>query len=165
MELDSIIRLLISILVCLVAAATGSLSTIKAVQKWYPGLRKPRFTPPNWVFGPVWFVLYVLMAVSVFFVWQKGIAANEVLIAFVLFWIQLAVNAAWSFVFFGLKSKGGGIITIIILWLLILATIIASLKVSVLAGYLLIPYIVWVSIATYLNIGVWLLNKTGEKNA
>jgi benzodiazapine receptor len=163
MDLDSIIRLLISILACFIAAAIGSLFTFKAVQRWYPGLKKPRFTPPNWAFGPVWMVLYIFMAISVFFLWQKGLSTNGVLIAFVLFWVQLAVNALWSVIFFGMKSKGGGVITIIVLWLLILATIITSFRISIIAGTLLIPYIVWVSVATYLNVGVWRLNKPAKK--
>jgi tryptophan-rich sensory protein len=85
------------------------------------------------------------------------------LVAFVLFWVQLAVNAIWSVIFFGMKSKGGGVIAIIVLWVLILATMVASFRVSGWAGVLLVPYIVWVSIASYLNIGVWLLNKSPNK--
>jgi benzodiazapine receptor len=162
MDSDSIIHLLICILACLAAAVIGSLFTFKAVQRWYPGLKKPRFTPPNWLFGPVWTLLYILMAISVFFIWEKGLSANGVLIAFVLFWIQLALNALWSIIFFGMKAKGGGVIIIIVLWIMILATIIATFQVSNLAGVLLIPYIVWVSIASYLNIGVWRLNRVGK---
>ena len=100
-----------------------------------------------------------MMGISVFLVWRSGLTMNGVLLAFTLFWIQLVINAFWSIIFFGIKSKGGGVITIIVLWFLILATIIASFQVSVWAGALLIPYIVWVSIASYLNIGIWLLNK------
>ena len=103
------------------------------------------------------------MGISVFLVWQKGLATNGALLAFILFWIQLTVNAVWSIIFFGMKSKGGGVITIIVLWLLIMATMIASFRVSDWAGALLIPYIVWVSIASYLNIGVWLLNKPAKQ--
>jgi tryptophan-rich sensory protein len=89
---------------------------------------------------------------------QLGVWSG-VLVAFVLFWIQLVINAIWSVIFFGMKSKGGGVITIILLWLLILATIVTSFRVSGWAGALLVPYIVWVSIASYLNIGIWILNK------
>jgi translocator protein len=89
-----------------------------------------------------------------------------VLLAFTLFWIQLVLNALWSIIFFGKRSKGGGVITIIVLWFLILATMITSFRVSGWAGALLIPYILWVSIASYLNIGIWLLNKpNSQKNA
>jgi tryptophan-rich sensory protein len=163
MDWHSVLRFIISILASFVAGGIGSIFTFKAIPIWYAGLKKPACTPPKWVFGPVWTTLYFLMGISVFLVWQEGLAAPYVLPAFTLFWIQLAVNAAWSVIFFGMKSKGGGVITIIVLWLLIMATIVASLRVSGWAGALLVPYIVWVSIATYLNIGVWRLNRTSEQ--
>lgn len=163
MDLNSIIRLVVSVIACFAAAGIGSLFTFKAIPTWYAGLKKPPYTPPNWAFGPVWTVLYILMAISVFFVWQKGLSTNGVFLAFILFWIQLVLNTLWSVIFFEMKSKGGGVITIIILWLLILATIITSFRVSGWAGSLLIPYIVWVSIASYLNIGVWRLNKPAKQ--
>jgi len=163
MDLNSIIKLVVSILASLAAGGIGSLFTFRAIPTWYAGLKKPRYTPPNRAFGPVWTTLYILMGVSVFLVWQKGLDTNGALVAFVLFWIQLAVNAIWSVIFFGMKSKGGGVIAIIVLWVLILATMVASFRVSGWAGVLLVPYIVWVSIASYLNIGVWLLNKSSNK--
>jgi len=163
MGLNDIIKLVVSILACFAAAGIGSLFTFKAIPSWYAGLKKPPYTPPNWAFGPVWTALYILMGISVFLVWQKGLATNGALPAFTLFWIQLTFNAVWSIIFFGMKSKGGGVITIIVLWLLIMATMIASFGVSGWAGALLIPYIVWVSIASYLNIGVWLLNKPAKQ--
>ena len=163
MDGNTIVRLLICILACFAAAGFGSIFTSKAIPDWYRGLKKPPYTPPNWVFGPVWTVLYILMAVSVFLVWQKGLNAPGVTTAFTLFWIQLAANALWSYVFFARRSIAGGIINIIILWLLILATIIASFSVSTIAGILLIPYIIWVSIATYLNIGIRVLNSASKK--
>jgi translocator protein len=159
MELNSFIRLIVSILATFAAGGIGSLATFKAIPGWYAGLKKPPYTPANQAFGPVWMTLYILMGISNFLVWQKGLAANGVLLAFVLFWVQLVVNALWSFIFFGMKSHGGGVITIIILWFLILATMLASFRVSGWAGALLVPYIVWVSIASYLNIGIWILNK------
>jgi translocator protein len=163
MDLNDGIKLAISILATFAAAGIGSLFTFKAIPTWYRGLKKPPYTPPNWAFGPVWTTLYILMGISVFLIWQKGLSANGATLAFVLFWIQLLFNALWSIIFFGMKSKGGGVITIIILWLLILATIITSFRVSVWAGAILIPYILWVSIASYLNIGVWLLNKSSKQ--
>jgi translocator protein len=154
------VRLVVSILASFAAGGIGSLFTFKAIPTWYASLKKPRFTPPNRTFGPVWTTLYVLMGISVFLVWQKGLSTNGALLAFVLFWIQLAINAVWSVIFFGMKSRGGGVITIIVLWLLTLATTVTSFRVSTWAGGLLVPYIVWVSIASYLNIGVWLLNRS-----
>jgi tryptophan-rich sensory protein len=153
-------QLAVSIVAVFAAAVIGSLFTGKSVRSWYPGLKKPAFTPPNGLFGPVWTVLYILMVVSVFLVWQQGLDTAGVLPAFILFWVQLVFNALWSIVFFGMKSKGGGIIVIGILWLLILATIITSFQVSVWAGILLVPYILWVSLASYLNIGIWVVNKS-----
>ena len=162
MDGDTIIKLVICILACFAAAGFGGIFTSKAIPDWYRGLKKPRYTPPNWVFGPVWTVLYILMAVSVFLVWQEGLSAPGVLTAFILFWIQLAANALWSYVFFARRLIAGGIINIAILWLLILATMITSFPVSLVAGILLVPYIIWVSIATYLNVGIWLLNKADK---
>jgi benzodiazapine receptor len=159
MELNNIVKLIVSILACFGAGVIGSFFTFKAIPTWYLGLKKPRYTPPNQVFGPVWTTLYILMGVSVFFVWQKGLSDNDVLLAFTLFWVQLLFNSLWSIIFFGMKSKGGGVFIIIVLWLLILATIVTSFRISIWAGVLLIPYIIWVSIASYLNIGIWWLNK------
>jgi benzodiazapine receptor len=163
MDLSGVIELVVSILACFAAGGIGSLFTIKAIPSWYAGLKKPPYTPPKWAFGPVWTTLYILMGISVFLVWQKGLATDGVLLAFTLFWIQLVFNALWSIIFFGMKSKGGGVIVITILWFLILATMTATFRVSGWAGALLVPYIIWVSIASYLNIGIWLLNKTGKK--
>jgi len=165
MDLSSIVKLIVSILASFAAGGIGSLFTFKAIPTWYASLKKPRYTPPNRAFGPVWTSLYILMGISVFLVWQKGLSTNGALLAFVLFWIQLAINALWSVIFFGMKYKGGGVITIIILWLLILAMIVSFFQITVWAGGLLIPYIVWVSIASYLNIGIWILNKAVKQRA
>jgi benzodiazapine receptor len=156
---NSIVKLIISIFACFAAGGVGSLFTFQAITTWYPSLKKPKYTPPNKVFAPVWTTLYILMGLSVFLIWQKGLATDGVLLAFVLFWVQLVFNALWSVIFFGMKSKGGGVITIIVLWFIILATIITSFRISAWAGILLVPYIIWVSIASYLNIGIWWLNK------
>jgi benzodiazapine receptor len=163
MDWNSVIKLVVSIIASFAAGGIGSLFTFKAIPTWYAGLKKPPYTPPNWVFGPVWTTLYILMGISVFLVWQRGLTSSGAVFAFTLFWVQLCINALWSVIFFGIKSKGGGVITIVILWLLILATIVASLPVSRWAGVLLIPYIAWVSIASYLNIGIWWLNKPAKR--
>jgi len=160
---NSIVKIVISVLACLAAGGIGSIFTFKAIPSWYPRLKKPRYTPPDQVFGPVWTTLYILMGLSVFFVWQTGLTVEGAILAFILFWVQLVLNALWSIIFFGMKSKGGGVIMIIVLWFLILATIITSFQVSIWAGILLIPYILWVSVATYLNVGIWWLNKP-QKN-
>jgi len=158
-----VVKLIISLAACFAAGGFGSVFTAKSIPTWYPGLKKPRFTPPNKVFGPVWATLYILIGISVFLIWQKGLTEDGALTAFILFWVQLVLNALWSLVFFGIKSKGGGVIIIFILWGLILATIITSFPVSIWAGILLLPYILWVSVAAYLNVGIWRLNKPAEK--
>ena len=163
MDFTTILKLVVSVVSCLAAGGIGSIFTFKAIPTWYRGLKKPRYTPPNWAFGPIWTALYVLMGVSVFLVWDKGLDSDRTTLAFTLFWIQLVFNALWSGIFFGMKSKGGGVIAIIVLWVLIAATAVASFRVSGWAGGLLIPYLAWVSIASYLNIGIWLLNKAPVK--
>lgn len=163
MDWNDLIKLFVSIIACFTAGAIGTLFTFKSIPTWYAGLKKPTYTPPNRVFGPVWTTLYLLMAISVFLVWKTGLTTSSANVAFSLFWIQLGVNALWSVIFFGAKSKGGGVVTIVVLWLLILATMVASFRVSTWAGILLVPYIIWVSIATYLNVGVWWLNRPTKR--
>jgi len=161
--LNDVIKLVISIVASFAAGGIGGISTFRAIPTWYATLKKPPKTPPNRAFGPVWTTLYILMGVSVFLVWRDGLGSDVARIAFTLFWVQLALNSLWSFVFFGRKSIGDGAITIVILWFLILATTVASFRVSTLAGSLLIPYLIWVAIASYLNIGVWWLNKPAKQ--
>jgi len=161
--LNDVIKLIISLVACFAAGGIGGISTSKAIPMWYAALKKPPGTPPDGAFGPVWTTLYVLMGVSVFLVWRNGLASDVARIAFTLFWVQLALNALWSVVFFGLRSITGGMITIVTLWFLILATTVASFRVSTLAGSLLIPYLIWVTVASYLNIGVWRLNKPAKQ--
>jgi tryptophan-rich sensory protein len=163
MDRSDILKLVISIAACLAAGGVGSIFTIKAIPTWYAGLKKPRYTPPNRAFGPIWTTLYILMAVSVFLVWSKGLKTSGATVAFILFWTQLVFNALWSAVFFRMRNKGGGVFVIVVLWCLILAILIESFKVSYWAGALLVPYLAWVTVAAYLNIGVWLLNKAGKK--
>ena len=163
MDLNDVVKLIISILASFAAGGIGSIFTFKAIPKWYASLKKPPKTPPNRAFGPVWTTLYILMGVSVFLIWQNGLGSGGARVAFTLFWVQLTFNALWSIVFFGMKSIRGGMITIVILWFLILATAVASFRVSTWAGALLIPYLIWVTIASYLNIGVWWLNKPAKQ--
>jgi translocator protein len=154
-----IVKLIVSLVLCEGAGGVGSLFTIPAIKTWYSGLKKPPFTPPNWLFGPVWTTLYLLMGVAVFLIWRQGLTSGAARLAYILFWGQLAVNVLWSAVFFGRRALGGGLAVIILLWLLILATMVASFRVLPAAGWLLLPYLAWVSVATYLNAGVWRLNR------
>jgi translocator protein len=159
MSSSDIIKLVVSLGACFAAGGIGSLFTFKAIPTWYKSLKKPKFTPPNRAFAPVWTTLYVLMGISVFLVWRSGLTTGAALTAFILFWVQLFFNMIWSIIFFGLKSRGGGVIIIALLWLSVMATMIASFRVSGWAGALLVPYLVWISIASYLNISVWQLNR------
>lgn len=156
---SDIVKLIASIVLCEGAGGIGAIFTAPAIPGWYKNLKKPSFTPPDAVFGPVWITLYLLMAIAVFFVWRQGFSQAGVTLAFVIFWVQLVLNVFWSVIFFGLKSLIGGVIVIILLWIVILISIITFFNVSLVAGILLIPYILWVSIAANLNIQVWRLNR------
>ena len=142
---------------CFAAAGLGSMFTASAIPTWYAQIRKPAASPPNWVFGPVWTALYTMMAVAVWRVWRKAGNA-DVRLPLALFAIQLALNAAWSPVFFGLRSFGGAFAIIVVLWCAIAATMVAFFRVSRPAGWLLVPYLAWVSFASYLNLAIWRLN-------
>ena len=154
-----IIRLVVSIIACQGAGLIGAIFTTPAIPTWYAALEKPAFTPPNSVFAPIWVTLYLLMGIAVFLIWRIGLRESGVKLAFVIFWGQLVLNALWSVVFFGFKSPLAGVVVIIILWAAILLTIIRFFKLSKVAGGLLIPYILWVSIASYLSAGIWMLNS------
>jgi tryptophan-rich sensory protein len=122
-------------------------------------LIKPPFSPPNWIFGPVWTILYTLMGISVYLVWRQGIHNSQVKTALIIFGVQLFLNAIWSPIFFGLRALFVALVVIIILWIAILLTILTFLKISKIAAVLLIPYILWVSLATILNYSLWILNS------
>jgi tryptophan-rich sensory protein len=144
---------------CQLAGFVGSIFTRASVSTWYVTLNKPSFTPPSWLFGPVWISLYVLMGISAFMVWNQGLEKEEVKVALIFFGIQLILNAFWSAAFFGLRSPFAGLIVIAALWVFILLTILYFFKVSSLAGVLLLPYIVWVSFAAVLNASLFVMNK------
>jgi len=156
--IPEVFKLLISLIACICAGLIGSIFTRDSIPNWYSLLQKPLFTPPNWLFAPIWFLLYVLMGVSAFLVWRKGSGNHQVRESLFIFLIQLVLNALWSFAFFGLKSPLSGLIVIIPLWTAILLTIVNFFRVSRLAAFLLLPYIVWVSFATALNFSIYLLN-------
>jgi len=154
----SILRLIAAILVCNIAGSLGALVTTTGPGSWYAALEKPFFTPPGWVFAPVWTTLFTLMGVALFLVWESGTGRREVRVALALFGVQFACNVLWSFLFFGLRSPALGLADIVLLWVLIAATIAAFYRVRKSAAWLLVPYICWVSVATALNYGVWVLN-------
>jgi len=158
MKKEKIIRFIFSILICLLAGFIGSIFTSRSVSTWYAALQKPAFNPPNWVFGPVWTTLFVLMGISLYLVWDKDVKKKEVKNALFIFGVQLALNILWSLFFFGLQSPFLAFIEIIILWIAILATIIYFFRISKPAAYILIPYIFWVSFAAVLNFMLMVLN-------
>lgn len=151
-------KLIISILIPLIAGFIGSIATMSSIPTWYASLAKPAWAPPNWVFGPVWTTLYILMGIALFLVWRKGLERQDVKVAISIFGVQLVLNVLWSIIFFGFQSILGGLIEIVFLWIAILATIIVFYRISKAAGILLIPYIIWVTIALYLNYTLYLLN-------
>lgn len=154
------LMLIVFLGVCLGAGALGSIPTASSVRDWYPKLRKPPGTPPSWAFGPVWTTLYVLMAVSAWLVWREyGWGARA---ALVIFCAQLALNLAWLGIFFGARMPGLAFSEIVILWLAILFTTFSFYWLNPISAYLLIPYLLWVSYASYLNCGIWLLNRRAE---
>jgi len=157
MKIQDIIKLVASIFLCQLAGFIGSLFTTPAISTWYETLRKPFFTPPNWIFGPVWISLYVLMGISLFVVWRRN-DHPEFKTALIFFFVQLIFNILWSMSFFGLRSPLLGLIDIILLWIAILLTIQNFLKVSRIAGLLLFPYFLWVSFAALLNLFLWMMN-------
>jgi len=151
-------KLIISVLVCVAAGFVGSLATMKSIPTWYAGLKKPPFSPPNTIFGPVWTALFIMMAVAAFLVWRRGFETEPVKIALIVFGAQLIFNVLWSVLFFGLKMPGLAFLEIILLWVLILATILLFRKASIPAAWLMVPYILWVSFAAVLNYSLWRLN-------
>jgi benzodiazapine receptor len=153
-----IVKLVVSIVACQCAGLIGMLFTTPNIPTWYAALEKPFFTPPNWLFAPAWITLYVLMAVAAFLVWRKGLGEEGVRCALIVFLVQLVLNALWSVVFFGLHSPFWGMVVILALWVAILVTIIKFFRLSVAAGSLMLPYILWVSFASALNIAIWVLN-------
>jgi len=157
-KLKKLISLIIFIAIPLLAGALGSFYTMASIPTWYATLNKPMLNPPSWVFGPVWTILYIMMGIAAFLIWQKGWKGREVKIALVLFFVQLALNVLWSVIFFGQQNPGLALIEIIILWAAILATILSFKKSSKPAATLLVPYLLWVTFATYLNFAIWRLN-------
>jgi translocator protein len=152
-------RLFVCVGAVLLASSIGSFATVRAIPTWYKGLAKPSFNPPEWLFGPAWTVLYLMMAVAAWLIWKQGIGAAGVKLALVVFLAQLILNSLWSILFFGLRSPRAGLVEIVVLWLAILVTIILFFRVSVPAGVMLLPYIAWVSFAAILNAAILRLNR------
>lgn len=151
-------KISIGVVTCLLVGFLSGISTQEVVDGWYAGLTKPSFNPPNWVFAPVWTVLYVLMGVSAGIVWNQGWNRKEVNNALMIFLSQLIMNSLWSTIFFGTQSPVPALVIIILLWLLLVWTIKKFLTIKAVAAYLLIPYLLWVSFAVVLNASIVYLN-------
>lgn len=158
MKIPNYLKLVISVIVCEFAGVIGSFFTMPATDGWYQGIVKPALNPPSWVFGPVWITLYALMGIAAFLIWKRGLDRKDVRQALYVFIVQLMLNSMWSIIFFGLQSPGGAFVEIIFLWISILISIIMFAKISKPAAWLLVPYILWVSFASYLNYSIWILN-------
>ncbi|MDK2826759.1 TspO and MBR related proteins [Methanolobus vulcani] len=151
-------QLIISIIICQIPGIFGGFITVNAIQTWYAYLQKPTLVPPNWSFSIVWTLLYLLMGISLYIVWQKGWSMSDVKTAMSIFIVQLFFNFLWSYLFFGLRSPQLGLAGITLLWILIVVNIIQFYRISRPAGLLLVPYILWVSFAAYLNYSIMVLN-------
>ena len=152
------LKIIIGVAVCLAAGGASGLVTTNAINTWYVTLNKPSFNPPNWLFAPVWTALYTMMGVAAALIWHEGWEKPAVKNALLFFGIQLVLNVAWTLVFFGAKLPNWAFLIIILLWIMILLCILKFLKIKKVAGYLLIPYLLWVTFASVLNGAIWQLN-------
>ena len=152
-------KLVCSVSVCLLTGFLGSFVTMDSITTWYADLSRPSFTPPDWAFGVVWPILYVMMGISAFLIWERGINNSQVKMALRFFALQLVLNGIWTPIFFGLHMISIALVEIVLLWVSILLTIIVFWRISKLSAFLLFPYILWVSFAVVLNTAFWYLNR------
>ena len=152
-----IIPAVVSIVIAQGAGVIGSVFMASSVRTWFETLVKPSLNPPSWVFGPVWITLYTLMGIAAYLVWQQK-GASGAKVALWVYGVHLVFNALWSILFFGLKNPGLAFAEIIVLFVLILVTTVFFWRINPWAGALMIPYVAWVSFATYLNYAIWTLN-------
>lgn len=158
--MHKILKILILVATCLAVGYFAGMATESGVREWFPFVKKPSFNPPNWVFAPVWTILYILMGIAGGLVWSEiGNKREAVRNALFLFAVQLALNGFWSLLFFGLRNPFIAFIEIILLWLMIYETWAKFRKINDMAGLLFVPYIAWVSFAMLLNGSIWWLNK------
>lgn len=158
--MQRVLRIALVVMTCLVVGYLSGMVTRESITTWYPTLIKPVFNPPNWIFAPVWTLLYIMMGVACGMVWNR-MESNEELVkkAFKFFMIQLVLNAIWSYLFFGLHNPLLALLEMVLLWLMIFETYTLFKKIDRIAGLLFIPYIAWVSFAMVLNASIWWLNK------
>ena len=157
--MSNIVKAIIAIVIPLMVGATSGFFTVTGVESWYQTIQKPSWNPPNWIFGPVWTTLYVMMGIALFLVWKEDTSEELKKIAIGLFAVQLTLNFFWSFIFFNQQQPGWALVEIIAMWFFILLTIFAFAQVNKTAAWLLVPYISWVSFASILNYTIWQLNR------
>jgi len=180
MKYNNWVKLVTSIIICEVAGVVGTLFTTPQIGTWYQTIKKPSFNPPNWIFGPVWTTIFVLMGIALYLVWEKNWEPHDLKISkgkpwnkfskkfyngnwrklniILIFSVQLILNILWSLVFFGMNSPMGGFFVLVMLWFAILFMIINFYRVSKATLWLLLPYILWVSFAGVLNFSIWIIN-------
>ncbi len=156
MQYKDLGKLVVALLIPQAAGLIGSFFTASAIPTWYATLVRPELAPPNWIFAPVWTMLFLLMGIALFLVWRKG---EGVRLALFLFATQLVLNVLWSILFFGFQSPALALLEVGVLWVAILATMGAFWRISRTAALLLVPYLLWVTFAAYLNYQYWLLNS------
>ena len=157
--MQKIIKIVLVVLVCVSVGYLSGTVTRDSITTWYPTLVKPVFNPPNWIFAPVWTLLYIMMGIAAGLVWNRYSENSLVQKALGFFAIQLGLNALWSYLFFGLHNPLLALIEIVLLWLMIFETYNQFKKIDKVAGLLMLPYLAWVSFATILNASIWWLNK------
>lgn len=153
----ALMGLIVFLAICLGTGGLGAIATTPEIGGWYKTIEKPSWNPPDYVFGPVWTTLYVMMAVAAWLIWKTG-GVRGAAVPLGLFALQLLLNLAWSFIFFAAHQPGWAFAEIVVLWLAILATIVAFFRHSKFAGWLLVPYLMWVSFASVLNFVIWRMN-------
>jgi translocator protein len=151
-------KLLYALAIPLAVGLVAALFTTHGVHGWYLHIQKPSFTPPNWIFAPVWTLLYILMGIGLYMVWKLPQRTRHRRLSLVLFGIQLGLNFCWSLLFFVGHLPGLAFVDIAVLWLMILVMIISFIQVREAAGLIQVPYVLWVSFATVLNYSIWALN-------
>lgn len=157
MSKKDVLPIVLSILIALSAGFIGSYFTASSVSTWYTTINKPSFSPPNWIFAPVWTALYILMGVAAFLIWRER-HHPQAKTALIFYGVQLVLNAFWSIIFFGMSNPGLALIELLVLWVLVLITMVKFYKINRTAGWLLAPYLLWGTFASILNYAIWMLN-------
>ncbi|MEM1121208.1 MAG: TspO/MBR family protein [Bacteroidota bacterium] len=152
------VKLIICILGCVALGSVGGIATASSIDTWYANINKPSFNPPNWLFAPVWTTLFTLMGVALALVWHEGPQRSIVKKGITFFGIQFGLNMLWSWLFFGAQQPLWAFVEIIILWVFIFLTIRTFFNIRAVSGWLMVPYLLWVSFAAILNFAIWQLN-------